>query len=38
VITSQEDNTCDTADFERDFGWKPVGFEAALSGYASSLS
>jgi uncharacterized protein YbjT (DUF2867 family) len=38
VIMSQEDNTCDTADFERDFGWKPVGFEAALSRYASSLS
>ena len=37
VIMSQEDNTCDTADFERDFGWKPVGFEAALSGYAKSL-
>jgi nucleoside-diphosphate-sugar epimerase len=37
VIMSQEDNTCDTADFERDFGWKPVGFEAALRGYASSL-
>jgi len=37
VIMSQEDNTCDTTDFERDFGWKPIGFEAALSGYARSL-
>jgi nucleoside-diphosphate-sugar epimerase len=37
VIMSQEDNTCDTTDFERDFGWKPAGFEAALSGYARLL-
>ena len=37
VIMSQEDNTCDTSDFERDFGWKPVGFEAALGEYARSL-
>jgi nucleoside-diphosphate-sugar epimerase len=38
VVMSQEDNTCDTSDFERDFGWKPVGFEAALGGYARRLS
>jgi len=37
VIMSQEDNICDMGDFERDFGWKPAGFEAALSGYARSL-
>jgi len=37
VIMSQEDNICDMGDFERDFGWKPVGFEAALSEYAGSL-
>jgi NADH dehydrogenase len=38
VVMSQEDNTCDTAEFERDFGWKPVGFESALKGYAKSLA
>jgi hypothetical protein len=34
---SQEDNICDTTDFERDFGWKPVGFEEALNRYAKLL-
>jgi NADH dehydrogenase len=37
VIMSQEDNICDTTDFERDFGWKPVGFEEALNRYAKLL-
>jgi nucleoside-diphosphate-sugar epimerase len=37
VIMSQEDNICDTAEFERDFGWKPVGFEESLSEYVRSL-
>ena len=34
VIMSQEDNTCDLAKFERDFGWKPAPFRAELLKYA----
>jgi NADH dehydrogenase len=37
IVMSQEDNTCDGSDFERDFGWKPLGFEEALKEYSSSL-
>jgi uncharacterized protein YbjT (DUF2867 family) len=37
VIMSQEDNTCDLGEFERDFGWKPAGFEAGLTGYAGEI-
>lgn len=34
VIMSQEDNTCDLSEFQRDFGWVPARFEQALSEYA----
>ena len=37
VIMSQEDNTCDLAEFQRDFGWEPAGFERALHEYARIL-
>jgi NADH dehydrogenase len=37
VVMSQEDNLCDLTDFERDFGWKPAGFEASLKQYAAKL-
>jgi NADH dehydrogenase len=37
VIMSQEDNTADLADFIRDFGWTPRGFEQTLAEYSSSL-
>jgi NADH dehydrogenase len=37
VIMSLEDNVCELGEFERDFGWKPVGFEAALRGYAGGI-
>jgi NADH dehydrogenase len=37
VVMSQEENTCDLIPFERDFGWKPLGFEAAFGAYAAAL-
>jgi NADH dehydrogenase len=37
VIMSQEDNTCDLSGFEKDFGWKPAGFQKALGEYAGRL-
>jgi NADH dehydrogenase len=37
VIMSQEDNTADLADFVRDFGWTPRGFEQTLAEYSSRL-
>jgi NADH dehydrogenase len=37
VVMSQEDNTGEIAEFERDFGWKPAGFEESLRGYAAEL-
>jgi len=37
VIMSQEDNTADLADFIRDFGWTPRGFEQTLAEYGSRL-
>jgi nucleoside-diphosphate-sugar epimerase len=37
VVMSQEENTCDLSPFERDFGWKPAGFAAALNEYAGEL-
>jgi NADH dehydrogenase len=37
VVMSQEDNTADIADFERDFGWKPARFEESLRRYAAEL-
>jgi NADH dehydrogenase len=33
VIMSQEDNTADTSEFARDFGWSPRGFDETLKGY-----
>lgn len=37
VIMSQEDNTGDMGEFERDFGWKPEGFGQTLGRYARSI-
>jgi NADH dehydrogenase len=37
VIMSQEDNTADVADFIRDFGWTPRGFEQSLDEYGARL-
>ncbi|MGD0542665.1 MAG: hypothetical protein ABSB33_14215, partial [Tepidisphaeraceae bacterium] len=37
VIMSQEDNTCDLAQFQKDFGWQPAGFSQALGEYARAL-
>ena len=37
IVMSQEDNTCDDSDFQRDFGWKPLGFAEALKEYSGSL-
>jgi len=37
VVMSLEDNSGDTADFVRDFGWQPMGFEQSLRGYAGSI-
>jgi NADH dehydrogenase len=37
VAMSQEDNTGDIGEFERDFGWNPAGFEETLRGYAAQL-
>jgi len=34
---SQEDNTCDVSDFQRDFGWTPLGFAEALREYSARL-
>lgn len=33
VIMSQEDNTCEMGEFERDFGWKPAGFGQMIGEY-----
>lgn len=35
VIMSQEDNTADTSEFVRDFGWSPRGFGETLKSYVS---
>jgi NADH dehydrogenase len=37
IVMSQEDNTCDVSDFQRDFGFKPMGFAEALQEYSSGL-
>jgi uncharacterized protein YbjT (DUF2867 family) len=37
VIMSQEDNTCDLSEFQKDFGWEPAGFSRALDEYARNL-
>jgi len=37
IVMSQEDNTCGVSDFQRDFGWTPLGFAEALKGYSGSL-
>jgi NADH dehydrogenase len=37
VIMSQEDNTADTAEFPRDFGWSPRGLRETLETYARDL-
>jgi uncharacterized protein YbjT (DUF2867 family) len=37
VVMSLEDNSGDTGDFVRDFGWQPMGFEPSLRGYAGSI-
>jgi NADH dehydrogenase len=34
VIMSQEENTADTSEFARDFGWSPRGFEETLKSYS----
>jgi uncharacterized protein YbjT (DUF2867 family) len=34
VIMSQEDNTCDLAPFEADFGWLPEGFSDVMQASA----
>jgi NADH dehydrogenase len=35
VIMSQEDNTADTSDFTRDFGWSPRPFRETLKSYVA---
>jgi len=37
VVMSLEDNSGDTADFVRDFGWQPMGFEQSLRGYVGLI-
>jgi len=37
VIMSQEDNTCEMGEFERDFGWKPAGFGQMIGEYRNEL-
>lgn len=37
VIMSQEDNTSDLSEFQKDFGWEPVGFRRALGEYAQTM-
>jgi len=37
IVMSQEDNTCDVSDFQRDFGWTPLGFAEALREYSARL-
>jgi len=37
IVMSQEDNTCDLSDFERDFGFRPLGFVEALTEYCGRL-
>jgi NADH dehydrogenase len=37
IVMSLEDNTCDVADFQRDFGFEPLGFADTLRKYAGSL-
>lgn len=37
VMMSQEDNTCDLSEFQKDFGWKPAGFRQALGEYAGAM-
>lgn len=37
VVMSEEDNVCDLAAFERDFGWRPEGFASAVAKYAAQL-
>lgn len=37
VVMSLEDNTCDLAEFRRDFGWEPAGFIETLRRYAHEL-
>jgi NADH dehydrogenase len=37
VIMSQEDNTADMTPFEKDFGWKTLGFKECLRKYAGQL-
>ena len=37
IVMSQEDNTCDSSDFQRDFGWTPLGFAEALREYSARL-
>ena len=37
VTMSQEDNTCDLTPFERDFGWRPRGFNETLPLYAATM-
>jgi uncharacterized protein YbjT (DUF2867 family) len=37
LIMSQEDNTCDLAEFEGDFGWQPRAFAPLVKQYAKEL-
>ena len=37
LIMSQEDNTCDMSEFEKDFGWKPRAFGPLVREYAPQL-
>jgi NADH dehydrogenase len=37
LIMSQEDNTCDLAEFETDFGWKPRAFAPLVMEYGKNL-
>jgi NADH dehydrogenase len=37
VIMSQEDGTAEMRQFERDFAWKPRGFQQTLAEYANGL-
>jgi NADH dehydrogenase len=37
LIMSQEDNTCDLGQFEKDFGWKPRAFAPLVREYAKEL-
>lgn len=37
VVMSLEDNVCAMEKFQRDFGWKPAGFDEAVRAYAAEL-